>query len=298
MVDAVFASITMPTIRHILFPYDCSAQGLTVVPYVRALAQRFDARVTIFGVVPPTFATVAPEAALHLRAGADTAEWKRHLQCELDRAFVNELAGIAVDRVAEVGDPAIRIVDHAHQQHVDLIAMPTHGAGTFRGFLIGSVTAKVLHDARCAVWTAAHADAQTAAALPARILCAVDGSKATPALVRWTAEFAEAVGARLDFVHVVGPVSDWPALESERHLQDQVREAASQKIEAMSSAFGADTRLTVAVGNIVQTVAEEARQSIADLVVIGRGSVSEPFGRLRTHAFGIIQRSPCPVLSV
>jgi hypothetical protein len=33
------------------------------------------------------------------------------------------------------------------------------------------------------------------------------------------------------------------------------------------------------------------------LLVIGRGTVSESFGRLRTHAFGIIQRSPCPIVS-
>jgi hypothetical protein len=31
--------------------------------------------------------------------------------------------------------------------YVDLIMMPTHGVGTFRSFLVGSVTAKVLHDA-------------------------------------------------------------------------------------------------------------------------------------------------------
>ena len=45
-------------------------------------------------------------------------------------------------------------------------------------------------------------------------------------------------------------------------------------------------------------VTEEARQDGADLIVIGRGAVAEPFGRLRTHAFGIVQPSPCPVLSV
>ena len=32
--------------------------------------------------------------------------------------------------------------------------------------------------------------------------------------------------------------------------------------------------------------------------VLGRGSLQAPLGRLRTHAYGIIQRSPCPVLSV
>ena len=63
-------------------------------------------------------------------------------------------------------------------------------------------------------------------------------------------------------------------------------------------AAGVDVPYRVAVGDITLTVAEEARREQADLVIVGRGSVSEPFGRLRTHVFGIIQQSPCPVLSV
>jgi nucleotide-binding universal stress UspA family protein len=54
----------------------------------------------------------------------------------------------------------------------------------------------------------------------------------------------------------------------------------------------------VAVGQIMDTVTEEARQEGADLVLIGRGSLESPLGRLRTHAYGIIQKSPCPVVSV
>jgi nucleotide-binding universal stress UspA family protein len=104
--------------------------------------------------------------------------------------------------------------------------------------------------------------------------------------------------ARLDFLHVVGPISDWPSLESERRLQEQVRDEARTRIGSMLRSSGVDAPLRVAVGGIVPTVTEEAKQEQADLVIIGRGAVSEPFGRLRTHAFGIIQRSPCPVLSV
>jgi hypothetical protein len=66
----------------------------------------------------------------------------------------------------------------------------------------------------------------------------------------------------------------------------------------MLKGAGVDAPLRIAVGAIAPTVTEEARQEQADLVLVGRGSVTEPFGRLRTHAFGIIQRSPCPVLSV
>ncbi len=55
-----------------------------------------------------------------------------------------------------LGDPAQVITAFAHTQGVDLIMMPTHGYGPFRRLLLGSVTAKVLHDAECPVWTAVH----------------------------------------------------------------------------------------------------------------------------------------------
>lgn len=50
------------------------------------------------------------------------------------------------------GDPADRIVELAQEYQVDLIVMPTYNV-RFRPFLIGSVTAKVLHDAACPVLT-------------------------------------------------------------------------------------------------------------------------------------------------
>ena len=289
----------MSTLGHFLIPYDFSAQDRQIVPFVRALASRFGARITMFSVVPPTFEPVpADMGGPRIRAGDDAAAWRQNLQTRLDRALIEELAGLPVDRVADGGDPALRIVDFAHNHGVDLIMMPTHGVGTFRNFLVGSVTSKVLHDAKCPVWTAAHAETQTASPLPRTIVCAIDGSPATPSVAQWASEFANMTGARLTLLHVVGPTSDWPALESERRLQEQVRDDTRERITAMLKSAGVDAPLRVAVGGIVQTATEEATQEQADLVIIGRGTVSEPFGRLRTHAFGIIQRSPCPVLSV
>ena len=45
------------------------------------------------------------------------------------------------------GEPAREIVDFAAANQVDLVMMPTHGYGPFRQLLLGSVAAKVLHDA-------------------------------------------------------------------------------------------------------------------------------------------------------
>ena len=50
------------------------------------------------------------------------------------------------------GDAAKIIVEHAHTKGTDLIVMGTHGFGGFRRMLLGSITAKVLHDARCPVF--------------------------------------------------------------------------------------------------------------------------------------------------
>jgi nucleotide-binding universal stress UspA family protein len=77
-----------------------------------------------------------------------------------------------------------------------------------------------------------------------------------------------------------------------------VREEARAKINAMQREAGVDAPVRIAVGQIADTVTEEARQEGADLILIGRGSLQSPLGRLRTHAYGIIHKSPCPVLSV
>ena len=85
------------------------------------------------------------------------------------------------------GDPATQILDYAHTQSFDLIALPTHGYGAFRRLFLGSVTAQVLRGATCPVWTGVHMEH-----LPRledisfkKILCAIDlGSQSCPT-ARW-----------------------------------------------------------------------------------------------------------------
>lgn len=286
----------MTAIRHILFPFDFSAQATQTVPFVKALASGLNAKVTLYSVMPPAFDSVP--AGLGSRIGDDPTEWKRELQCRLERALVGEFAGVSVERVADCGDPAMRTVRFAEGHGVDLIMMPTHGLGLFRSLLLGSVTAKVRHDATCPVWTAAHTETQRAGSVPKIVLCAIDGTPGTPALLQWAARFSADCGADLKLLHVVAPITDLPSLESERARQDQYREREHIRVASIQHDAGVNAPLRVAVGETVSTVTEEARQENAELVIIGRRTLSEPFGRLRTHAFGIIQRSPCPVLSV
>ena len=285
----------MPTIKHILFPFDFSRQGLLAVPFVKGVAQKFGARLTLFGVVPPVWdVPLAGMPAVMI----DTEDMENDLYSRLDKALTQEFAGLDFRCQTRAGDPALQIIDFAHGNGVDLIMMPTHGCGLFRTLLIGSVTAKVLHDAKCPVWTATHSEEQRTPPTPRVVMCAVEGTPKAPALMQWAAEYAQRMDANLRLLHVVPRISDWLALQQERELQEQVRDQARAKIDDLKTSAGVDAPVRVAVGNVSSTVIEEARQEGADLIVIGRGTLQAPLGRLRTHAYSIIQGSPCPVVSV
>jgi nucleotide-binding universal stress UspA family protein len=285
----------MPTIRHILFPLDFSAAGTATVPYVRELANHFHARVTVLSVVPPTWIT--PPGLIPPPAGSDPVALRNTVQGHLDQLALDNLESQPA-RLTALGDPAEKIAEFTRDNAVDLVMLPTHGHGLFRGLLLGSVTAKVLHDVHCPVWTAAHAEKQHTATVPRKILCAVDGSEKTLALAQWAADFSRQMGATLQLLHVVRTISDWLALESEQALQEELRAESRSRIEALLKSGGLDLPLRVAVGEIVSAITEEARQEGAELIVLGRGAMHETLGRLRTHVPGIIQRSPCPVISV
>ena len=92
-----------------------------------------------------------------------------------------------------------------------MIVMPTRGFGPFRQMLLGSVTAKVLHDSKCPVLTGPHLEA---AIHPTRwfelrrIMCAVALDWETDDALREAAELAKHLAAELIVIHVVTPVEE------------------------------------------------------------------------------------------
>lgn len=285
----------MLTIRHILFPFDFSAAGAAAIPCVRAFANQLHAKVTLLSVVPPAW--VSPPGVVGPPAVQDPADLRSSLQAHLEKTPIEGLESPPA-RVTTLGDPAEKIAEFTRDNAVDLVMMPTHGHGLFRRMLLGSVTSKVLHDVHCPVWTAAHAEKQHSHDAPRKILCALDGSPKSLAVARWAVDFSRQVGASLQLLHVVRPMSDWLALESEQALQEQVREESRARIESMLHSDGLDFPLRIAVGEIVTTIPEQAHEEGADLIILGRGAIQDGLGGVLAHAHAIIQRSPCPVLSV
>ncbi len=252
--------------QRILFPVDFSPQSVGAARYVEAIAGRFQSELILLHVISVSnYTDVKPQSP---------SEHRAHLQSFLDK----ELEYFRVERVAAEGDPAQNILRVARERRVDLIMMPSHGHGPFRRFLLGSVTAKVLHDADCPVWTGVHLE--SAPPLEKievrRLLCAVNLDAHGRTVLAGASELAAEYQADLIVLHVGS-------------------EDSRAKLEAMT---GGTAPILIESGEVSTTVASVAQKTGADLLIIGRSASPGVFGRLRTHAYPIIRQSPCPVISI
>jgi nucleotide-binding universal stress UspA family protein len=283
-------------IQNILFPVDFSRRCSAAAWHVAAMARHFNAKVTILHVMeipPPWYGELA---AAELEALVDVKELMKERQVTLDAFLQNEFQHVGnVERIVDRGEQAHVITEYAGKRNVDLIMMPTHGHGTFRRLLLGSVTAKVLHDAECPVWTDVHDESSFVRAGCESVLCAVDLREEAVPSIQWAAKFANSYGAQLNLIHAI-PALDGPTPPSEVPFRSYLAEHAREYIANLQRKAGTAARVCIEGGKIAETVHNGALQHAADLVVIGQGCIHETLGRLRSNAYAIIRESPCPVV--
>jgi nucleotide-binding universal stress UspA family protein len=282
-----------------LFPVDFSERSRAAAPFVLSMAQRYGAPVVALHVLqppPPIYGgmnMVYPEAY-------DLTGIAEDLRGELVKFAATELPKVNVKCVVETGDPGTVIAEYAEDEKMDLIAMPTHGYGAFRRALLGSVTAKVLHDSKVPVWTSAHCPeaSHRAHPQPRHILCALGLKPESRHTLEMAIGIANDCKATVELVHVA-PEGEVSALNTESRLQEILVDAARTELVKIQEAAGTDVEMILAGGNIATLVRNVALRKRADLVVVGRGCLHESgLGRLRSNAYAIIRESPCPVLSV
>jgi nucleotide-binding universal stress UspA family protein len=124
--------------RRILVPLDGSALAEGVLPHLQALAKSLDAelvllRVAFVHVFPAYDPTQAQVTAVQEAEDYVSGVAKR-LQGE----------GIRVEAKVRYGDPVEEILDHVTWNHIDLIAMATHGRTGLTRVVMGSIAEHVL----------------------------------------------------------------------------------------------------------------------------------------------------------
>jgi nucleotide-binding universal stress UspA family protein len=178
--------------------------------------------------------------------------------------------------------------------------MSTQGFGAFYRFLLGSVTAKVLHEIECAVWTGAHLEEPPAREFSIRrVLCSVELNAHSRHTVSLAAEMATAVNATLTLVHITGSVEIYGPGGShvDPGWKEKIVGSAAEEIAKLQLEAGTKADVIIDSGNVGELLNRAAEQTEADVLVIGHIPGRSHLGD-NGNGYGIIRASQIPVLSV
>jgi nucleotide-binding universal stress UspA family protein len=284
-------------IAKILLPVDFSERGAGAAHYAKTLACRFHSELTLAHVLDTKNLMFSGE-------GGMPPEWfedmRKEAQRLLDQTYADEFRDMPVRRTLLEGDVARSIADFAHAEHMDLIVMPTHGYGRFRRFILGSVTAKILHDIDCPVLTGVHMEEAppTEPVFFRNLVCAVDFDPAGEKALGWAAAFADEFHSRLTMVHALPEIEVGQAHYFDQGLPMMLRQEAQERMDELQKRVGTAADVILDPGPVADVVRDAGTSRKADLVVIGRHENPGLLGRLRGNSYAIVRESPCPVLSV
>jgi nucleotide-binding universal stress UspA family protein len=286
----------------ILFPIDFSPRCNQAAAYVAGIADKFNSKVTLLHAI----------GAYDGFRGADLdgyayVEWQdwMHKKCEADIAQFGSpcLDRFVTGRIVEDGEAASVVANYAAGHKIDLIAMPTHGHGIFRELLLGSVTAKVLHDSNIPVWTLAHVEDAAAILHPSsavrKIAVGVDAAEDDAHVLEYASKLQSVYKAEILLVHALpAPFANAEAYTFDTSLDRMLHDQAEDALNIVQNRVGTKYESVFRPGAVARVIKDAAAEFGADLVVIGRGHIHERLGRLRSNSAAIIRESPCPVLSL
>ncbi len=275
--------------RKILFPVDYSEPCRAIVPYVAEMRSHFSAELGLIHAYGPEALAYSPLPI----TDPELPEQARALAEERLAEFAQaNFPGLHVELYSGIGEPGAIIHDVVKHQSADLVMLPTHGRSPLRRFLLGSVTAKVLHDLTVPVWTG------HPLRLPyTSILAAVDSSDEAETVMRAAAAFAASYQAELS----LGYVMEMPPVSMETAFgpyRDDFIAAADARLAELKKKAGVKAPHTILDGPVADAIRDEALRIGADLIVTGRGEVYGTLSRLWSHLYPIVRHAPCPVLSI
>lgn len=260
-----------PLISHILVPVEFSKRSTAAAKFAISLAHRFHSKVALLHVEKPV---------------ENDAFWTRevtHWAKDQMAGFLQESANDSdVRRLVDVQlDVAGEILRRAADTSADLIVMPTHAYGPIHRILLGSVTARVLREATCPVWTTTQAPPVPPARWlePERILCAVDSEPDGADVLSWASILASHLDARVSVV--------W----SQQDLRQR-----REELERLERAWGVHAEAVIEAGDLPDALRRAAAGMQAGLLVVSRnfGKPAEP----GVDLFEVVRKAGCPVVCV
>lgn len=269
--------------------------------FAALFARHFSAELIISHVFLPSQAAMEVEAE-----GTPVSGQRKELASLLaERASaLSASAGIETIPVLLDGIPEEAIPRLAAEYAPSLIAMGTHGGSRLARMVMGSVAEKILRSTPSPCLTVGPRVAAISSAndLPfRRILYATDLSPAAAHAAAYAVFLAEALGAKVDVLHVAhGGGHDREGRTEERieDLMQRFRESLEGLVPRHAEEF-CQASAFIEFGSAHQRILEHIREHGIDLLVLGIRKTPHLGLEMRTSAaFQLPAAATCPVLTI
>jgi nucleotide-binding universal stress UspA family protein len=294
----------MINFSRILVPVDLSEFSQRAVDHAAAIAHWYDASMTVLFVFANMPVMDVPPLVL--------PDVERERIVEALREVTRQVpSGVSVDlQVREAYEVHREILAEAERIHADLVVLGSHGRSGVGRLLLGSVTEKVMREARGPTLVVPRRAPDTSPNEPVRfrrIVCPVDFSEGSLEALKYATSLAEEADAELTAVHVI----EIPPELVTRHGADPVdvdrirAEAEAERLRELRALIPAAARTFCTVhtavreGAAYREILRVAGETDADLIVMGvqgRGAVDlMVFG---SNTARVTRSATCPVLIV
>lgn len=278
-------------LKSVLFATDFSTASMQALPYAKAIAQRFNAKLFSGHVVPPDD---YPCGLNSIAEAAKLASRQAELRMNdvLNSALCHDLSCVGL---VGTGDIWVGLSDFIRQYSIDLLVMGTVGRTGIRKFLLGSIAEEAMRESTCPVLTVGP-ESHTARDIEFRqILYATDFSADSLAAVPYVLAFAKNYGSRLILVHGFEGLTESP------YLDCQMAKVRLRELVFNQADFVREPEVIVEMGSPADVVLKAAHDVTSDLIIIGAhgaGGLPRVASHFGSVAHKIVCRAVCPVLTV
>lgn len=277
--------------KEILAPVDRSTCAETALAYAAAMAQAFNARVTVLHVMERAHALMP--------ALADPIEWQIN-RAEADtymQECVNHLHAGGIEATWQIieGEPADRIHDIIRERQIDLVVLGAHGRTNTSLWNLGSVAQKIINLAPTSlliVRPAMQPSAEPAGVNFHRIMLPLDASQRAECVLPAAITLSQKQHSQVLLVHVVERLHmprRTPLTAREKKLSDTITEL--NRLEAERYLAGLKGRFTLPVDTrvilnapLAPALHQVSQDEHIDLVVLSAhghtSHMSWPYGSL------------------
>jgi nucleotide-binding universal stress UspA family protein len=282
-------SAAFPKIANILLPTDLSADSLPVLPYAGHIARAFAAKVHLCHIqaeVPLAAGLAAPR--LYEAAGKQAAEQMDALRASPHLHSVEQKLLLVAGTIRD-SMPAI-----ISANHIDLIAVGTHGRTGLAKVVLGSVAEEICRVATCPVLTAGPATESMPATPFKKILFPTNLSEISRKALPCIALLAGKYRSLVKVLHVI-PESAVAGADRDKKIES-LRARMAQDFGPALAQF--QPEFMVAFGSTADAVLNVSRDQQTGLIALGIRNAFRPGILVERTAYRIMAGAPCPVLTV